>query len=39
MKKNKLINEFEIAVKEAAIDCELNKNANMDKNNKFKCDK
>lgn len=27
--KNTLINEFEMAIKEAAIDCELNKNANV----------
>jgi len=27
--KNRLINEFEVAVKEVAVDCELNKNANV----------
>ena len=36
--KNKLTSEFELCVKQAAIDCELNKNANQDENNKFKCD-
>lgn len=30
-KKQKLIDEFQIAIKEAAIDCELNKNANIHK--------
>ena len=38
LKKNKLVNEFELAVKQAAIDCELNKTANMDKDNKYICD-
>ncbi len=38
MKKNKLVSEFEKAIKEAAIDCELNYNANIDKINKYKCD-
>jgi superfamily II DNA or RNA helicase len=38
MKKNKLVSEFEKAIKEAAIDCELNFNANIDKINKYKCD-
>jgi len=28
-KKEKLINEFELAIKEIAIDCEINKNANV----------
>lgn len=37
-RKNKLVNEFELAVKEAAIDCNLNANANMDPDNKYKCD-
>jgi superfamily II DNA or RNA helicase len=37
-RKNKLVNEFELAVKEAAIDCDLNINANMDQDNKYKCD-
>lgn len=36
--KNKLVSEFELCVKQAAIDCELNKNANQDENTKFKCD-
>ena len=41
LKKNKLVNEFEIAIKESAIDCELNYNANVDPNNPklYKCDK
>lgn len=38
LRKNKLVNEFELAVKEAAIDCDLNKSANMDKDNKYICD-
>ena len=38
LKKNKLVNEFELAVKEAAIDCYLNETANMDKDNKYTCD-
>jgi superfamily II DNA or RNA helicase len=36
--KNKLVSEFELCVKQAAIDCELNKNSNQDENTKFKCD-
>ena len=36
--KNKLISEFEQVLKESAIDCELNKNANIT-NSDFKCDK
>jgi len=36
--KNKLVSEFELCIKQSAIDCELNKNANQDENNKFKCD-
>lgn len=36
--KNKLVSEFELCIKQSAIDCELNKNANIDKNTKFKCD-
>jgi hypothetical protein len=42
LRKNKLVGEFERAIKEAAIDCDLNYNANIDKNdpdNIFKCDK
>ena len=42
LRKNKLVGEFEKAIKEAAIDCELNYNANIDRNdpnNIFKCDK
>ncbi len=38
MKKNKLVSEFEKAIKEAAIDCELNYNANKDPQNKYNCD-
>jgi len=38
-KKNKLVNEFELAVKQSAVDCELNHAANMEKNNKYICDK
>ena len=40
LKKNKLINEFEIALKEAAVDCSLFKNANVyaNSNNELKCD-
>ena len=40
MRKNKLVNEFEIAIKETAIDCELNYNANYDPENpnEYKCD-
>jgi superfamily II DNA or RNA helicase len=38
MRKNKLVSEFEKAIKEAAIDCELNLNANISKNDKFICD-
>jgi hypothetical protein len=37
-RKNKLVNEFELAVKQAAIDCDLNLNANIDQDNKYKCD-
>lgn len=36
--KNKLTSEFELAIKQSAIDCELNKNANQDEETKFKCD-
>ncbi len=41
LRKNKLVNEFEIAIKEAAVDCELNYNANIDPSNptEYKCDK
>jgi len=39
LRKNKLVSEFELAIKESAIDCELNKTANMDKDNKYICNK
>ena len=41
LRKNKLVNEFEKAIKETAIDCDLNFNANIDPNNKdeYHCDK
>jgi len=41
MRKNKLVNEFEIAIKETAVDCELNYNANKDPNkpDEYVCDK
>jgi hypothetical protein len=39
MQKNKLISEFELAIKETAIDCELNLNANTDDTISYKCDK
>ena len=41
MRKNKLVNEFEIAIKEAAVDCDLNYNANINPENQdeYKCDK
>jgi superfamily II DNA or RNA helicase len=35
--KNKIIRQFENAIKEAAIDCRLNKNANETENNEIKC--
>ena len=38
-KKSHLINEFENALKEIAIDCELNKNANETEFEKLQCDK
>jgi superfamily II DNA or RNA helicase len=38
LRKNKLVNEFELAVKQSAIDCDLNTSANMDKDNKYICD-
>jgi hypothetical protein len=38
-RKNKLVNEFELAVKEAAVDCELNATANMNRKDKYICDK
>jgi superfamily II DNA or RNA helicase len=40
-KKERLINQFELAIKEIAIDCELNKNANVFKElgEKLVCDK
>jgi len=38
--KNKLTNELELAIKEAAVDCNLNKNANMtNEDDYYKCDK
>jgi superfamily II DNA or RNA helicase len=36
-RKNKLIREFEKALKEGAVDCRLNYNANNTKNNLIKC--
>ena len=39
LRKNKLVNEFELAIKESAIDCDLNMNSNMDQKHKYKCDK
>ena len=39
LKKNKLVNEFERAIKESAVDCYLNESANKDKENKYICDK
>lgn len=39
LRKNKLVNEFELAIKESAIDCDLNLHANMDENYKYQCDK
>lgn len=40
LRKNKLVNEFERAIKESAIDCELNFNANKDPQNprEYTCD-
>ncbi len=38
-RKNKLVNEFELAVKQSAVDCELNQFANMEPGNKYVCDK
>ena len=40
LRKNKLVNEFERAIKESAIDCELNFNANKNPDNpkEYKCD-
>lgn len=35
--KNKIIKQFELAIKEAAVDCKLNYYANTDKTNKLKC--
>jgi hypothetical protein len=39
--KNKLVNEFERAIKESAIDCDLNYHANINPSNpdEYKCDK
>jgi hypothetical protein len=41
LRKNKLVNEFEKAIKETAIDCDLNFNANINPDNKddYQCDK
>ena len=41
LRKNKLVNEFERAIKESAIDCDLNYNANVDKDQPkaYVCDK
>lgn len=41
LRKNKLVNEFEKAIKETAIDCDLNFNANINPDNKheYECDK
>lgn len=41
LRKNKLVNEFEIAIKESSVDCDLNYNANIDPNNpnQYKCNK
>lgn len=41
LRKNKLVSEFERAIKESAIDCDLNFNANVDPENPkdFTCDK
>ena len=41
LRKNKLVNEFEKAIKETAIDCDLNFNANINPENKneYICDK
>ncbi len=38
-RKNKLVSEFELAVKQSAVDCELNQSANMEPGNKYICDK
>lgn len=38
LKKHRLIQEFEQALKESAIDCELFKNANVDENEGIKCE-
>ena len=38
MRKNKLVNEFEKAIKEGAIDCHINKHANMDGPDDYVCD-
>lgn len=35
--KNKIIKQFENAIKESAIDCRLNKNANQDENEEINC--
>lgn len=39
IQKNKLINEFEKAMKESAVDCSLFHNGNTDKETKIVCDK
>jgi hypothetical protein len=36
--KNKIIKQFEVAIKEAAVDCELNKNANQTGDDKIQCE-
>ena len=38
LKKHRLIEQFEQALKETAIDCELFKNANVDENEDIKCE-
>jgi len=40
MKKNELVNQFEKIIKQGAIDCYLNKNANVsDDDSSYTCDK
>jgi hypothetical protein len=39
MRKNKLVSEFEKVIKESAVDCSLNKHANMDEDNNYECDR
>ena len=38
-KKNEIISKFEMALKESAIDCNLNYYGNVNKNHVIKCDK